>query len=115
MMRAHGFQRKSAFAENRELNNSLGFSSDHLGQACPQDCPSPEAVPPATSLDPLGSPLGIREVAKLIGCSTWTVRQRYVPGGLPHFRSGPNSKLIFYKNQVIRWLLWQQEKGGISL
>lgn len=65
--------------------------------------------------DPLGQPLGIREIAKLIGCSAWTVRQRYLPQGLPHFRSGPNAKLIFYKNQVIRWLLRQQEKGGSNL
>jgi hypothetical protein len=43
----------------------------------------------------LGEPLGIREVAKLIGCSAWTVRQRHVPRGLPHFRSGPSGRLIF--------------------
>lgn len=60
----------------------------------------------------LGQPLSIREAAQLIGCSSWTVRQKYVPLGLPHLRSGPNGKLIFYKNQIIRWLLERQQKGG---
>ena len=62
--------------------------------------------------DILGKPMGIREVAHLIGCSTWTVRQRYVPYGLPHMRSGRNGKLIFYRNQIIHWLLAEQQKGG---
>ena len=62
--------------------------------------------------DLLGEPLGIQEVGQLIGCSAWTVRQKYVPAGLPHLRSGPNGKLIFYKNQVIHWLLERQRKGA---
>jgi hypothetical protein len=61
----------------------------------------------------LGEPLSINEVGRLIGCSAWTVRQKYVPAGLPHFRSGPNGKLIFYKNQIIDWLLERQRKGGM--
>jgi hypothetical protein len=77
----------------------------------------PAGLPvPSEPLEPngdvLGEPLSIKEVAELIGCSPWTVRQRYVPIGLPHFRLGPNGKLIFYKNQIIRWLLTQQQKGG---
>jgi len=59
----------------------------------------------------LGEPLGIREVAKLIGCSAWTVRQRHVPRGLPHFRSGPSGRLIFYRDQVVRWILECQRQG----
>jgi hypothetical protein len=58
----------------------------------------------------LGEPLSILEVARLIGCSTWTVRNRYLPQGLPHFRSGPTGKLVFYRNQVVRWILQQQKK-----
>ncbi len=60
----------------------------------------------------LGTPLSIREVARLIGCSAWTVRQRYVPQGLPHLRSGPSGKLIFYRDQVVRWIVNKQQKGG---
>jgi len=61
---------------------------------------------------PLGEPLSIREAAKLIGCSAWTVRQSHVPHGLPCFRSGPSGKFIFYRDQVIAWILQQQQKKG---
>lgn len=60
----------------------------------------------------LGEPLSIRQVARVIGCSPWTVRQRHLRKGLPHFRSGANGKLIFYRDQVIRWIRAQQKKGG---
>jgi hypothetical protein len=60
----------------------------------------------------LGQPLSIVEVAGLIGCSAWTVRQKYVPQGLPHLRSGPSGKIIFYRDQVVRWILERQTKGG---
>lgn len=58
--------------------------------------------------DELGRALDIRQVAALIGCSPWTVRQTLLPRGLPHFRSGANGKLIFYEQQVVRWVLRQQ-------
>jgi phage terminase Nu1 subunit (DNA packaging protein) len=60
----------------------------------------------------LGSPLSIREVARMIGSSAWTVRQKYVPQGLPCLRSGPSGKLIFFEAQVVAWILAQQQKGG---
>src|SRR5262249_22677078 len=59
----------------------------------------------------LGRPMSITEVAKLIGCSPWTVRQRFLPKGLPHFRAGASGKLIFYRDQVLRWIE-SQTKGG---
>ena len=73
---------------------------------------APTEASTEANFDILGEPMGIREVAELIGCSAWTVRQRYVPYGLPHMRSAPNGKLIFYRNQITHWLLRQQEKGG---
>ncbi len=82
------------------------------GQHCPGHCPPPgpsENDPTAQS--PLGRPLGIHEVALLIGCSTWTVRQRLLPAGLPHFRSTPSGRLIFYTQQVVAWITKHQ--GGI--
>lgn len=115
MMRAHGFHRKSGFADPRERKQTLGFSSDPPAQLCARDCAGSFGSAIDRPDDVLGEPLGINEVAQLIGCSPWTVRQRYLSQGLPHFRSGPNAKLIFYKNQVIRWLLRQQEKGGSNL
>ena len=87
-----------------------------LGQSCPQHYPRPQAAPsPATETqdsNPLGAPLSIREVARMIGCSAWTVRQRHVPAGLPYFRSGSNGKLVFFRDQVVAWVLQQQRKGG---
>jgi phage terminase Nu1 subunit (DNA packaging protein) len=74
------------------------------GQSCPQHCPG--------SSDPLGVPISIRQVAELLGCSAWTVRQKYLPQGLPHLRSGRQGRLIFYRNQIVRWILLRQQKGG---
>ena len=78
----------------------LGHSSPGL---CPPHCPRQE------ERDPLGPPLSIRAVAALIGCSVWTVRQKYLPLGLPHFRLSPAGKLFFYKTQVTAWLLARQK------
>jgi hypothetical protein len=58
----------------------------------------------------LGPPLSINQAATLIGCSPWTVRQTLIPRGLPFFRSGASGKLIFYRDQVIRWIENQQQK-----
>lgn len=60
----------------------------------------------------LGEPLTITEVAQLIGCSVWTLRQRCLPSGLPHFRVSRAGKIVFYRNQVVRWILEQQQKKG---
>ena len=105
-------RRESSFDLATKCKELLALGSRRLGQNCPQECPYPEDDRPDTFCEPLGEPLSIRQVASLIGCSTWTVRQRYVPAGLPHLRSGPNGKLIFYKTQIIHWLLRQQQKGG---
>jgi hypothetical protein len=55
--------------------------------------------------------MSISQAAAIIGCSPWTVRHEYLPAGLPHHRLKPQGKLIFYRNQVIRWLLAEQQKG----
>jgi hypothetical protein len=59
---------------------------------------------------PLGVPLNIAQVARLIGCSPWTVRQTLIPRGLPHFRFTANGRLIFYRDQVVRWI--ENIQGG---
>jgi hypothetical protein len=92
-----------------------GVSAARLGQSYPIDYPQvrdANDVPLETpDRGTLGAPLSIRDVARLIGCSAWTVRQRHLPQGLPYFRSGPAGKLIFYRNQVVAWIL-RQQKGG---
>jgi hypothetical protein len=92
--------------------NLLELGPERLGQPCPQGYPHPENSESDRLSEPLGQPLSIGEVAELVGCSAWTVRQRYLPAGLPHLRLRPNGKLIFYRNQVISWLLTEQQKGG---
>jgi hypothetical protein len=87
-----------------------------LGQSYPRHYPQPKnaAGRPIETVEcsPLGLPLSIREVARMIGCSAWTIRQRHIPAGLPHFRAGSNGKLVFFRDQVVAWILQQQKKGG---
>ena len=99
-----GEVRISGFENGAKSADSLGFAHDPLGQSYPQHYPQVR--------EPLGEPMTIREVARLIGCSAWTVRHRYLSQGLPHLRSGPIGKLVFYRNQVVQWILQQQRKGG---
>jgi hypothetical protein len=98
----------SGFAESENTLQTQDFSPTRYGQNYPQHYPQ------ATERgnEPLGAPLSIREVARLIGCSAWTVRQSYLPQGLPHLRAGPRSKLVFFRDQVVRWILQHQQKGG---
>ncbi|HEV8414587.1 MAG TPA: hypothetical protein VGQ49_13410 [Bryobacteraceae bacterium] len=102
-------RRNSGFKPGKTSKQLLGFEPIQVGHSYPQQYPHPEEA--AASTGPLGAPLSIREVARVIGCSPWTVRQRYLPAGLPHHRLTPNGKLIFYKTQITRWLLARQQKG----
>jgi hypothetical protein len=65
---------------------------------------------PSGEFGSLGEPLGIREVARLIGCSIWTVRQQFLRQGLPHFRASRSGRFLFYRNQVVRWLIEKQNE-----
>jgi excisionase family DNA binding protein len=63
----------------------------------------------------LGEPLDIAEVAELLGCSPWTVRQKYLRQGLPHIRTCVGGRFVFFREQVIAWILKRQQiqqKGG---
>ena len=88
-----------------------GFDADRLGQRYPRQCPPQGAPIAAMATSPLGPPLNIRQVAAMLGCSAWTVRNAWIPRGLPHFRSGPNGRLTFFQNQVIRFVERQQQGG----
>ena len=117
--------RKSGFTEIQKSSIPLDLSAPSLGQSYPQHYPYPEeGIPVPAAAEILGPPLTIRQVAALVGCSVWTVRQRYLPAGLPHFRLGRSGKLTFYRNQVTHWVLRQQahqqqrsrkQKGGIPI
>jgi len=102
---------KSCVGPPRNSKDSLLLAPTTLGQSCPHRCP--EHYPQGEGRnESLGNPLSIRDVAALIGVSAWTIRQRYLQAGLPHFRLRPQGKLLFYKNQVVHWLLQRQQKGG---
>ena len=73
--------------------------------------PLADGLAASSSESRLGPPLDISAVAALIGCSPWTVRQKLLPKDLPHFRSAASGKLIFYRDQVIRWIE-RKQKGG---
>jgi hypothetical protein len=98
-------QRMSDFVLNGKSAPTKAILRGDPGQCCPGHDPG---VP-----GPLGDPIPIRAVARMLGCSPWTVRQKYLPQGLPHFRSGPQGKLVFFRDQVIRWVLERQQRGGI--
>jgi hypothetical protein len=94
----------------RTFSQSVGIIEDSKSQAraeLPEAMPAPQDSS-AIDFEAPGDPLNIREVAKLIGCSVWTVRQRCLRQGLPHFRASRTGRLIFYRNQVIRWLIHNQ-------
>ena len=96
-------RRESGSAGEPKPAPLLGFGALNPGLDGPQ--PSPDSG----GANALGPPLSIGEVATLIGCSTWTVRQKFLPLGLPHFRVSRTGKLLFYQNQLIRWLLRRQK------
>jgi hypothetical protein len=100
--------RMSGFVYRVEPAPIQRISRPSPGQSCPQHCPTPEVT--GNGLSALGEPLTIRVVSEMLGCSAWTIRQRYLPEGLPHLRSGPGGKLVFFRNQVIHWILQQQNQ-----
>ena len=94
-------------AQGYEFQRLLeGEPRAELPVAVPEAAPSPKSA----NQDLLGEPLSIRDVARLLGCSVWTVRQRCLPQGLPYFRVANSGKLIFYRNQVTHWIL-EKQKG----
>lgn len=97
--------RMSGFPLARTYSQNEEFPAVGIGQSCPQHCPGSDSA--------LGAPLSIKQVARLIGCSAWTVRQKFIPLGLPYLRSGPSGRLTFFEKQVVAWVIAQQQgKGG---
>jgi hypothetical protein len=109
-----GEEHKSGFGRGSKGTENLDFSPAGVGQSCPKQYPHLVGTDSSAALaDVLGQPMNIGQIAAVLGCSVWTVRQRYLPSGLPHFRIGGTGKLVFYRNQVVRWILEKQkQKGG---
>ena len=109
--------RESGIGRSPTAAELLELMRPPVGQHCPTQYPrqpaAPSGLPTAAGAEPrLGEPLDIGQVARLVGCSPWSIRNTWIPRGLPHFRSGASSKLIFYEAQVVRWIERQQQKGG---
>jgi hypothetical protein len=102
----------SDFDPGRSPFEKLGIGAPDLAENSARQWARPEEANRRAARPDLGPPLSIREVSAMLGCSPWTVRQQHLPRGLPHFRSGPNGKLIFFRDQVVEWILTQQRKGG---
>ena len=92
------------FVENAEAQQFKGVLADPPRAELPVG--KPVGYRPLD--DPLGEALTVHEVSRLLGCSAWTVRNRHMRRGLPHFRVGGTGKLVFYRGQVTRWILEQQ-------
>ena len=86
-----------------------GQPGPHFAEQGPFPCPPGKAQRPARRS--LGEPLSIDQVAELLGCSPWTVRQTLLPRGIPHFRFSASGRLIFFRDQVERWIESQQQGG----
>ncbi|PYP86007.1 MAG: hypothetical protein DMG65_19675 [Candidatus Angelobacter sp. Gp1-AA117] len=109
---------ESDFGGNTEGAKTLGFEALRGGQrkpySCPEHCPYPEGTAEALTALPLGMPLTIEDVAELLGCSVWTIRQKYLRQGLPYLRASSSGKFVFFREQVIDWILKRQTKGGLK-
>ena len=103
-----GNRHKSRLTNGTKTMETLAFSDNGLGQHRPQHCPQSEDALL------LGEPMTIRDVAALLGCSPWTVRQKYVPQGLPYLRASRAGKLVFFRNQVVDWILRHQSQGSLT-
>jgi hypothetical protein len=105
--RLHANRLKYALPQVAKATETLGFPETELAQKGARHCASPGE-------SHLGLPMSIREVARMFGCSEWTIRQQYLPKGLPYFRLSPAGKLLFFHNQIVRWVLEiQRQKGGM--
>jgi hypothetical protein len=96
---------ESHFENSGNHAETLSFSEDHRGQSDPRHYPHPD-----TSEFPLGEAMNIEDVALIFGCTAWTVRQKYVRQGLPCLRTSPSGKFVFFRRQVLDWILKQQRK-----
>ena len=103
---------KSRFGNGMNHADSLGFSQVCPGQSRPRHCPYLRDANDSVGLSPLGEALTVDDVALLLGCSPWTVRQKYLPQGLPHVRASASGRFVFFRKQVVHWILERQEKGG---
>lgn len=96
---------KSHFDDDGRPAETLSVSEIDRGQSDPRHCPQLD-----TPEFPLGDAMEIEDVALLLGCSAWTVRQKYVRQGLPFLRTSASGRFVFFRRQVLDWVLERQRK-----
>ena len=100
---------ESDLPEAAKSAETLGLASFEGGQrkprCCPEDCPHINALEFT-----LGDAMDIVDVAAIFGCSAWTIRQKYMKQGLPCLRTSRTGKFLFFRRQVLDWILKQQRK-----
>ena len=102
---------KLPLRESANGMKNMEFPSSDIGQHSPQAYPQLNGSQPRPGeQESLGDPMNIQETAKLLGCSVWTVRQRYLAQGLPHIRASAVGRLVFFRKQVIDWVFKRQRK-----
>jgi hypothetical protein len=98
-------------------NSTENFGISHaprVPDGAGQSAKPESALSALPSAPGLGEPMTIEDVAALLGCSPWTVRQRYLRQGLPYLQARARGKLIFFREQIIAWVeKRQRQKGGI--
>ena len=106
---------ESGIGRHVKAADLLAFLDNYPGQHCPKDCPTQPEGPggqpaPSGAASRLGTALDIQQAARLLGCSPWSVRNTWIPRGLPHLRSGASGKLIFFEAQIVRWIERKQQE-----
>jgi hypothetical protein len=98
-----GEARMSGFGDSEKPFNSQGFLSESLGQSYPHHYPQGDE-PSANRFRSRG-----RRCDRLLGLDGAPSLPAAGTAALP---SGPAGKFVFFRKQVIAWILQQQKKGG---
>ena len=102
---------RTGFATDANPFEFKAISHDGLGQSYPSHWPCISRALKSATRSVIRFRSAKSHGCRIPGALAWTVRQRHLPQGLPCFRAGRAGKLIFYRNQVVAWIL-KQQKGG---
>lgn len=114
LLKARNF-RPSLTQEVRNPSLVVSSAEDQLTRMAETNVQNRVPAKSAVEADNIGPPMDIQGAASLLGCSCWTVRQRLIPRGLPYFQASGAGKLIFYRDQVIRWIEGQQKRRSSTV
>jgi hypothetical protein len=114
LLKAHHF-RPSLTEEVRNPSLAVSLPPEQLTRTVDTNVQDRVLTKSAVDALNLGPPMDIQSAASLLGCSSWTVRQKLIPRGLPYFQASGAGKRIFYRDQVIRWIEAQQKRRSFTV